>query len=173
VHTEPELPAPLEFEVRNDRALLRRLGREDSRNARRGLLLMGTLLVVSGLSGLVGDGAWVLVGAFTMIWGVLLLLTAVRTLFWSRRSVPRSCFEAVRYRISAEGVEWVSGNGTLTRVPWRALNRLDVRKDRLLLMGDDGCPVRLIARAGLSPKLDDEIQRSIAAGLGGSATIAG
>src|SRR5262249_39749317 len=164
---------PLEFEVRYDARFRRRLLRESSRKARVALVVNGLLFVLSGLAGLAGNSGWVLVGAFTLFIGVLFEVTALRTLIPSNTSMPQTSFQPFRYQIGADGIEWISGNGTSVRVPWQAISRVDTRADRWFIVADQGHALRVIPRGGLTPELDDAVCKAIDAGLNRSATMAG
>jgi hypothetical protein len=87
--------------------------------------------------------------------------------------MPRTWFQPFRYRIGADGIEWTSGNGTSVRLPWPAIRAVDTRPDRWVVISDEGRMVRVIARGGLTPELDEAVRKAIDAGLNGSATMVG
>jgi hypothetical protein len=55
-------------------------------------------------------------------------------------------FGPVRYRVGPDGLEWTVANRTYTRMPWSAVARVDEQRDRFVVGGRPGKPVRLIPR---------------------------
>jgi hypothetical protein len=162
--TVPPVPT-VTFDAHFDLRFMRSLHRAQTRALRRLLIMVTVLLLATSLGAVQADGGWVFAGVYGLFFVPVLLGYVLMTLALPRRMVDRAWWSPMPYGIGPDGVEWVGHHGVHSRLPWDAISGLTERRDRFVLIGTAGKPVRIIPRRGLTVEVQEAIRAAVSAGV--------
>jgi len=152
----------LEFTVARDRRYLRRLAFYGSRRVLTTFVVVGAILLVSGLFLVVAEDAWgVLVGLPDVGLGAALVLSAALAVPTAVRRFPDLLLAPRTYRVTPEYIGWSSAYGS-AQVRWHVVDRVVMTDFAYLLVQRGGLGRWDIPRTGLTAEQEQRLRAYLA-----------